>query len=170
MVVFKPNGQNIESFMLAKLLHRFQPNFAQWYRPSSARCGWSQWAPNKSKWRTTAILQKLLNRHISATVWGILMKFGSDAHWPLTSDLPLKCRIFEYLKWRQPPSWKSHKLRYLRNGLTDRYEILYADAKRVSYPIRSLKNLNFTNPRWRTAAILKTMKSPYLCNLLSDFD
>jgi len=27
--VFKPSGQNIESFMLSKLLHRFQPNFAQ---------------------------------------------------------------------------------------------------------------------------------------------
>ena len=27
--VFKPNGQNIESFILSKLLHRFQPNFAQ---------------------------------------------------------------------------------------------------------------------------------------------
>ena len=27
--VFKPNGQNIESFMLSKLMHRFQPNFAQ---------------------------------------------------------------------------------------------------------------------------------------------
>jgi len=27
--VFKQNGQNIESFMLSKLVHRFQPNFAQ---------------------------------------------------------------------------------------------------------------------------------------------
>ena len=27
--VFKSNGKNIESFMLSKLLHRFQPNFAQ---------------------------------------------------------------------------------------------------------------------------------------------
>ena len=27
--VFKPNEQNIESFILSKLLHRFQPNFAQ---------------------------------------------------------------------------------------------------------------------------------------------
>ena len=27
--VFKPNGQTIESFMLSKLMHRFQPNFAQ---------------------------------------------------------------------------------------------------------------------------------------------
>ena len=26
--VFKPNGQNIESFMLSKLINRFQPNFA----------------------------------------------------------------------------------------------------------------------------------------------
>ena len=27
--VFKPNGQNIESFMLSKLLYRFQPNLAK---------------------------------------------------------------------------------------------------------------------------------------------
>ena len=28
-----------------------------------------------------------------------------------------------------------------------------------------------TNPRWRTAAILKkTVKTPYLCNRLTDFD
>jgi len=35
--VFKPNELNIKSFMLLKLLHRFQPNFA-----SSGRGGWSQ--------------------------------------------------------------------------------------------------------------------------------
>jgi len=35
---------------------------------------------------------------------------------------------------------------------------------------RLLKISNFTNPRWRTAAILKTVKSPYLCNRLTDFD
>ena len=33
----------------------------------------------------------------------------------------------------------------------------------------TVKNLNFTNPRWRTAAILKTVKSPYICNRLTDF-
>jgi len=33
-----------------------------------------------------------------------------------------------------------------------------------------VKNLNFTNPIWRTAAILKTVTSSYLCNLLTDFD
>jgi len=30
--------------------------------------------------------------------------------------------------------------------------------------------LNFTNPRWRTAAILKTVKLSYLCSRLTDFD
>jgi len=28
----------------------------------------------------------------------------SDAYWPLTADLPLKFRIFENPRWRQPPS------------------------------------------------------------------
>jgi len=28
----------------------------------------------------------------------------------------------------------------------------------------TIKNLNFTTARWRTAAILKAVKSPYLCN------
>jgi len=52
----------------------------------------------------------------------------------------------------------------------DLYEIWYAGAKWVSQPLRQLKISNFTNPRWRTAAILKTVKSPYICNRLTDFD
>jgi len=36
--------------------------------------------------------------------------------------------------------------------------------------LRLFKNLNFKNSRWRTATILKAVKSPYLCNLLTDFD
>ena len=35
---------------------------------------------------------------------------------------------------------------------------------------QTVKNLNFKKPRWRTAAILKTVKSRYLCNILTDFD
>jgi len=45
----------------------------------------------------------------------------------------------------------------------------YDDAKQVSPPLRTFKNLNFKNPRWRTATILKTVNSPYFCNLLTDF-
>jgi len=35
---------------------------------------------------------------------------------------------------------------------------------------QTVKNLNFQNPRWRTAANMKTVKSPYLRNRLTDFD
>ena len=31
---FQPNAQIIQSFVLSKLLQQFQPNFAQWWRPS----------------------------------------------------------------------------------------------------------------------------------------
>jgi len=43
-------------------------------------------------------------------------------------------------------------------------------SRRVSQARRPLKNLNFQNPRWRTADIVKTVKSPYLRNRLTDFD
>ena len=36
--------------------------------------------------------------------------------------------------------------------------------------VQTVKNLNFQNPRWRTAAFLKTVKLPYLRNRLTDFD
>jgi len=34
----------------------------------------------------------------------------------------------------------------------------------------TVKKIEFKNPRWRTAAILKTVKSPYLGTGLTDFD
>ena len=55
-----------------------------------------------------------------------------DAYWPPTVERPLKFRIIENSGWRQLPSGKSQKSQYLRNGLTDLYEIWYADAKWVS--------------------------------------
>ena len=97
-------------------------------------------------------------------------RFGWNlARWRTVAP-PLKFWIFENPRWRRPPSWKSQKSRYLRNGLTDLYDIWYADAKWDSKPPWPLKNLNFTNPRWRTAAILRTVKLSYLCKLLTDFD
>ena len=36
--------------------------------------------------------------------------------------------------------------------------------------IQTVKKLNFTMPRWRTAAILKTVKSSYLYKRSTDFD
>jgi len=50
--------------------------------------------PINPRWQTAVILKKNpLNRHISATVRPILMKFGTvhgDASWPLAADQPLK--------------------------------------------------------------------------------
>ena len=109
----------------------------------------------KNKMAVVVIFKTHTNPDITTRNWQIFAKFGL---------------IFENSRWRQPPSWKSRKSRYLRSGLTDLYEIWYADAKRVSKTLRPLKISNFTNPRWRTAAILKTVKSPYVCNRLTDFD
>ena len=83
------------------------------------------------------------------------------------SAAAVEFRIFANPRWRRPPSSKSQKS---RNGLTDRYEIWYGDAKWVSQPLRPLQNLNFKNPRWRMAASCKTVNSPYLCDRLTDFD
>jgi len=47
--VFKPNWQNLESYILSQLLHRFQPSIAQRSRPPSGHRGWSQYVHNKSK-------------------------------------------------------------------------------------------------------------------------
>ena len=131
--VFKPNGQNIESFMLSKLLHRFQPNFAPFFHQVVVVGGPNR-RPTNPRWRTAAILKKSVK---SLYLCNRLTDFDkiwySDAYWPLTVDRPLKFRIFENPKWRQSPSWEiTKRSRYLRNGLTDLYEIWYADAKWVS--------------------------------------
>jgi len=60
----------------------------------------------------------------------ILMKFGMFcAIWPHTADRPLKFWLFENSKCRRPPFSKYQKSGYLRNGLTDIYEIWYDGAE-----------------------------------------
>ena len=107
--------------MLSKLMHRFNEILHNDRDRQELVVGGPNTRPTNPRWRTAAILQNQLNRHVYATFWSILMKFGSDAHWPLTADRSLKYQIFE--------SPKSQKSRYLRNGLTDLYEIWYGDAK-----------------------------------------
>jgi len=62
IVVFKPNAQNIH-FVLSERLMRFQPNFAQWWRPPNTLCGLFQNLPHKSKiggwppsWKTLNVI------------------------------------------------------------------------------------------------------------------
>ena len=55
---YRPNAQNIETCILSKLLHWFQPNFAQYKRPPSAHSRWSKYGPTNPRWQTAAILKK----------------------------------------------------------------------------------------------------------------
>jgi len=54
--------------------------------------------------------------------------------------------------------------------LSDFSEILYEEAERHVDTGYMTKTANFQNLRWRTAAILKMVKSPYLSEKSSDFD
>jgi len=53
--------------------------------------------------------------------------------------------------------------------LTDFREIWHVDAKKGILTINTVEKCEFQNPRWQTAAILKTVKSPYIRNRLTDF-
>ena len=94
----------------------------------------------------------------------------SDADWPPTGDISLKFRIFKKPKWRRPPSWKTTKLTISQQRIGRSLRNLARLCKMGLLTVQTVKNLNFPNPRWRTAAILKTVKLPYLCNRLTDFD
>ena len=60
------------------------------------------------------------------------------------------------------------KVSCYRNYCIDFNHILHNDRHRQVIVVGG-PNSRPTNPRWRTAAILKTVKSSYLCNRLSDF-
>jgi len=83
-------------------------------------------------WLTVAILRTVNSPLLCSRLTDFGEIWRDDAHWPPTAERPLKFRIFENSTWRQPPSGKSQKSRYLCNGLTDLYEISYAGEKWVS--------------------------------------
>ena len=88
-----------------KLLHRFQPHFAQRQRPSSGRRGWSQWSSNKSKMADGRHFEKnVKSLYLCNRLTDFDKIWYSDAYQPLTADRPLKFPIFENPKWRRPPS------------------------------------------------------------------
>jgi len=58
----------------------------------------------------------------------------------------------------------------LINRLSDFSEILYEEAERHVDMGCMTKTANFKNVRWRTAAILKIVKLPYLSEKSYDFD
>jgi len=99
----------------------FQNQFLIWKRPhitrttasiitkfcrvietSSTHCGWSKYAPDKSKMADNRHLKK--NCSISTTDWPILTKFEGDGPWQ-----PIKFCDFKYPTWWRWPSWKFKK-------------------------------------------------------------
>ena len=57
----------------------------------------------------------------------------------------------------------------LINRLSDISEILHQEAERLADNGHMTKTASFQNPRWRTAAILKIVKSPYLSENITRF-
>jgi len=80
--------------------------------------------PTTPRWRAAAILKKnIKSPYVCDRSTDFDEIWRDDACWALATDQTFKFWIFENPTWRRPPSWKSQKSRYLRNGLTDLYEI-----------------------------------------------
>ena len=72
--VFQPNAPNIEMFILPKLMHRSK--LSRVIETPITLCGWSKYAPNKSKIADGRHLEKSKNRYIYTTNFPFLTKFG----------------------------------------------------------------------------------------------
>ena len=87
-----------------------------------------------------------------------------DANWLPTGDRPLKFRISQNQDGDGRHRDKPQKSRYHSSGLTDLLRNLARLYKMGHLTAQIVKKLNFQNPRWRTAAILKTVTQ--ICPLL----
>ena len=92
-----------------------------------------------------------------------------DAYWHPIAERPLKFRIFENSRWRQRHLENHTKIAISPQRFDRSLRQLVRWRKMGLLTLRPLKISNFNNPRWQMAASLKTVKSPYLCNHLTDF-
>jgi len=60
--------------------------------------------PTNPRWRTAAFLKTVKSLYLCNCLNHFDEIWHDDAHWPPTADSPLKFRIFENSRWRQPPS------------------------------------------------------------------
>jgi len=122
-----------------------------------------------SRWLTAAILKTVKSSYLCNRLIDFNEIWHNDAYSTCTADRPLKFPIWgkskmaaTMLKITKIAIFPQRFDRFLRN--------LVRWCKMGLLTAPTVKNLNFKNPRWRTDTILKTVKSPYLCNLLTDFD
>jgi len=113
---------------------------------------------------------KALNRHICATVWSILMKFGTMTHIRPVQRIDRWNFQFWGKSKMAAAMLKITKIAIFPQRFDRSLRNLVRWCKMGLLTAPTVKNLSVKNPRWRTDTILKTVKSPYLCNLLTDFD
>jgi len=130
--------------------------------PSSSHLRW----PNKSK---AAILKIVKSPYLCNRLTNLEEIWHDGACWPHTADWLLKCPVLK-IQAGGSPVLKITKvvISQQRFDISSRISVWW--SKMVSWLLWPLKNFNFKIPRRWTAAILKTIKSPYLGNLLADFD
>jgi len=158
--VFKPNGQNIESFILSKLLHQFQQVLQNDRDYQVFNVGYPNTRPTNPKWRTAAILRKkLLNRHIFATVdrfrWNLTLWRILAPYVETTTTIS----NFWISKMRSAAILKNTKIASSLEQFDGFSQNLVGWCKLAP----TVKSVNFNNPGWRKAAIFKNVKSPHVC-------
>jgi len=133
--------------------------------------GGPNWRPRNPRWRTAAMLKKKVK---SPYLCNRLTDFDEiwhdDAYWSPTADRPLKFWIFWKFKMVAAAILKITKIAISLQRFDRSLRNLVCWCKMGLLTAPTVKMSNFTNPKWRTAAIFKTVKSPYLCNRLTDFD
>jgi len=93
-----------------------------------------------------------------------------DAYWPPSENRPLKFRIFDNLRTAAVAILKVTKIMTSQQRFDRPSQNLAWSCKNGTLITPTIRNLNLQNPRWRTAAILKTFNSPYLCNCSTNFN
>ena len=150
--------------------HRYLRNFASWrilaFRTLNAVQKLSFQNPI---WRTTAIL-KNVKCDISANVWLILMQFGTAMH--ISPPNLMGDQKFENFKIQDGADGAHLENQKIAISPQPFGRIWWNFAWRhISSPelTSCYKNQTFKNLRWRTAAILKIVKFPYISNLSTNF-
>ena len=113
---------------------------------------------------------KWFNPHISVKNCPILMKLGTlhQILNPVTVTWP-KVKIFK-IQDGGGHHLENRFIAITHQPIVQFQQNLYEEAERHVNKGYGTKKSNFKNPRWRMAAILKIVKSPYLSEKLSDFD
>ena len=130
--------------MLSKLLHRFQPNFIQWWRPPNA---FRVWRIKNPRWRTADIWGESKHRHISAAIWPIATKLTHfDPH-----DCPDRWNL-EISKIQDGgggnlEKWKNRHTAHQRFHRSPRNLVWWHILTLLN--VLTVKILKFKNPTWR---------------------